>query len=205
MVEYFLKLKLYKNFAHCFRIICLQMDVYLCGSDDRYAVNICFKKITAERSEAKLMESFDFPFEIYTLRRSHCFSAAFTQLCPNGVGFVMDRHGVTGEIQYISEGSFYCFCPKQNNSIRFPAKAFSNTGSQVFWVLLPVSFFVQFLTLHCLFFSLLQTWMNVSISQIFAKMENASTMMEAIGANAKWDISLMKLERSVSVSNSVIP
>ena len=47
--------------------------------------------------------------------------------------------------------------------------------------------------------------MNVSTSQIFAKMENASTMMEAIGVNAKWDISLMKLERSVSVSNSVLP
>lgn len=152
MVRYFLKLELYKNFAHCFRIICLQVDVYPCGSDVRYAGNICFKKITAERSEAKLMESFDFPFEIYTLRRSRCFSAAFTQLCPNGVGFVMDRHGVTGEIQYKGEGSFYCFCPKQNNSIRFPAGAFSNTGSQIFWVLLPVSFFVQFLTLHCLFF-----------------------------------------------------
>lgn len=152
MVRYFLKLELYKNFAHCFRIIYLQVDVYPCGSDVRYAGNICFKKITAERSEAKLMESFDFPFEIYTLRRSRCFSAAFTQLCPNGVGFVMDRHGVTGEIQYKGEGSFYCFCPKQNNSIRFPAGAFSNTGSQIFWVLLPVSFFVQFLTLHCLFF-----------------------------------------------------
>lgn len=30
--------------------------------------------------------------------RSSCFSANFALICPNGIGFVMDRHGVSGEI-----------------------------------------------------------------------------------------------------------
>ena len=29
---------------------------------------------------------------------SSCFSANFALICPNGIGFVMDRHGVSGEI-----------------------------------------------------------------------------------------------------------
>lgn len=30
--------------------------------------------------------------------RFSCFSANFALICPNGIGFVMDRHGVSGKI-----------------------------------------------------------------------------------------------------------
>ena len=34
----------------------------------------------------------------YDMILCSCFSANFALICPNGIGFVMDRHGVSGEI-----------------------------------------------------------------------------------------------------------
>ena len=66
-------------------------------------------------------------------RSCFLFSASFTQLCPNGVGFVMNRHGVTGrkwytcDVMFVSDRKSFRLDKKNSESSRILRELFSKS------------------------------------------------------------------------------